>query len=124
MEERVHTLLVADDDENVCELIKLVFTNEGFKVYVAKDGASALDKIEKYKPEVVILDVMMPNLDGYTISYLSKKIKGYNPRVIILTVRNTEFDAAIAERMHADAFFTKPVNIDRLVKKVKSLISE
>ncbi|MFA5857669.1 MAG: response regulator [Elusimicrobiota bacterium] len=117
------TILIADDDRNLAELLKTALEVDGHKVYVANDGTTGLDKIEKYHPDLCILDVMMPGMEGYDVAYLSKIDRAYKPKVIIISAKSKDFDKQMGRAMGADAYLSKPFEMDVLKLKVRELLA-
>ncbi|GAB7386745.1 response regulator transcription factor [Bacillaceae bacterium] len=112
-------VLVADDDPNVCEIIRLYFEKQQIKMVEAHDGAAALELIEKEKPDVVILDVMMPKMDGYeTCREIRKK---YDIPIIMLTAKGEEFDRVLGLELGADDYVTKPFSPRELIARIKAI---
>ena len=83
-------ILVADDDLNICELLRLYLEKEGFEVVMAHDGEEAVAKFESEKPSLILLDIMMPKLDGFSTCKEIKKYKSIP--VIMLSARGEEYD--------------------------------
>lgn len=117
---REKRLLIVDDEENMRELLKDFFEDEGFKVQVAPDGMQALDKMNK-SVNIVISDNRMPVMEGME---LLDKIKEEYPetQVIIITAYSTPKLAVEAYKRGAAAYITKPFNPDELLKKVKEIL--
>lgn len=116
-------ILVVDDEEGARYLIKTVLDNAGFDVIEAKSGKESLELLEKTVPDLVILDVMMPNMDGWEVC---REIKS-DPRskdipVLMLTIKDQALDFKISSASKADLHMTKPFHNERLVENVKSLL--
>ena len=94
-------ILVVDDDQNICELLRLYLTKEGFQVTLASDGEDALEKYAQIKPDMVLLDVMMPRLDGWEVCRRIRK-QGDTP-VIMLTAKGETFDKVLGLELGAEA---------------------
>ena len=86
-------ILVVDDDQNICELLRLYLTKEGYQVTLASDGEDALNQYGQVKPDMVLLDVMMPKLDGWEVCRRIRK-EGDTP-VIMLTAKGETFDKVL-----------------------------
>jgi len=117
------TVMVVEDEPDVAEVAKEVLEADGFEVLTAYDGLSALDQIPKVKPDLVLLDVMLPTVDGFE---LCKTIKD-NPetREILVVLFTAATEPFLMERIvgvGANDYLTKPVNSDKLVQKVRSLL--
>jgi CheY-like chemotaxis protein len=113
-------ILVADDEEELLELIRFSLDVAGYHVTTAKNGKIALELSRKEKFDLVILDVMMPQMDGYhACSEISQDPT--NPPVILLTSRDFDQDQAAVKGSGASAFLSKPFEIPELLKVVKDL---
>ena len=120
MEEKI--ILVVDDDENICRLLKMYLVNEGFRVFVANDGAKALEYVEKEKVDLVILDVMMPVMDGWDVCRAIRKTS--TMPVIMLTARDMLEDKLQGFECGADDYMVKPFETKELVARVKARLRE
>jgi two-component system response regulator ResD len=113
-------VLVADDDANVCEIIRLFFTNLGMQLIEANDGKTALQLIHQEKPDVIILDVMMPEMDGLEVC---KEVRReLEIPIIMLTARGEEFDRVLGLELGADDYVTKPFSPRELLARVKAVL--
>ena len=114
-------ILVVDDDTNICELLRLYLTKEGYQVTVANDGEEGLEKFNAVKPDMVLLDVMMPRMDGLEVC---RRIRATNPRIgiIMLTARSQEMDKVTGLMNGADDYVTKPFSPVELTARVDALI--
>jgi DNA-binding response OmpR family regulator len=119
-----YKVLVVDDEEDLRELIKSVLVNEGFKVYEASGGGEALDKIKEVKPDLVLLDVMMPDIDGWEVCRRIKENPDTrNITVSMLTVRGHDKDKVRSfDYALADWHISKPVDMQELPKTVLWLL--
>lgn len=118
-------ILVADDDSEVREFIKFTLKKEGHEIITASDGRETLKKIYEYKPDLVVLDVMMPIMDGYHICKVIREDPKYAPvpKVIIATARKDELDKKLSGIAGADAFISKPFKPEELVSEIKKVLS-
>jgi DNA-binding response OmpR family regulator len=114
------TVLVADDEKNIVQLVKVYLTNEGFHVETAQDGQEALEKARRFKPDIVVLDIMMPRLDGLEVCRRIRKES--NVPVIMLTARGDDVDKIVGLELGADDYVTKPFNPRELVARVKAVL--
>jgi two-component system response regulator ResD len=112
-------VLVADDDPNVREIIRLYFEKQQIQMLEAQNGREALDKVEQESPDVVILDVMMPVMDGYEAC--REMIKKYDTPIIMLTAKGEEFDRVLGLELGADDYVTKPFSPRELVARMKAI---
>ena len=111
-------VLVADDDKNICELLRLYLVKEGFQVVLAGDGEEALARFSAENPDIILLDVMMPRLDGWQVCREIRKVS--NAPIIMLTAKVEDIDKIKGLTMGADDYMTKPFNPLELVTRVKS----
>lgn len=116
----VNTILVVDDEKNIVQLARLYLGNEGFRVETAYDGAQALEKARAVRPDLIILDVMMPELDGLSVCRELRKTS--NVPIIILTARGDDIDRVVGLELGADDYVTKPFNPRELVARVKAVL--
>ncbi len=113
-------LLIAEDDKDIVELLKLYLENEGFRVIAAYDGKSAYDLFIKERPDLAILDIMMPEMNGYE---LTQKIREKsNIPLIILSAKTQDSDKILGLDIGADDYITKPFNPLEVVARVKSTL--
>ena len=115
-----NTILVVDDERNIVQLARLYLGNEGFRVEEANDGKIALEKARTVSPDLVILDIMMPEMDGLTVCKEIRKTS--NVPVIILTARGDDIDKIVGLEIGADDYVTKPFNPRELVARVKAVL--
>jgi two-component system response regulator ResD len=114
------TILVVDDEKNIVQLARLYLNNEGFRVESAHDGKQALDKAKSVRPDLIVLDVMMPEMDGLTVCKELRKTS--NVPIIILTARGEDIDRIIGLEIGADDYMAKPFNPRELVARVKAVL--
>jgi len=112
-------VLVADDDPNVREIIRLYFEKQQIHMIEAQDGQDALEKVEKELPDIIILDVMMPKLDGFEAC--RELIKKYDIPIIMLTAKGEEFDRVLGLELGADDYVTKPFSPRELIARIKAI---
>ncbi len=115
-------VLIVDDEPDALELVKLVLESAGFETTLAMSGMEALDKIDASKPDLVLLDIMMPDMDGWDVF---RKIKEKNPEipVAILTAKAQNIDKLLGLHvLKADDYITKPFGKNELISKVRKLL--
>jgi two-component system, OmpR family, alkaline phosphatase synthesis response regulator PhoP len=118
-----YKILVVDDEPDIVELLSYNLTNEGYKVQTAVDGLDCLQKAVDFEPHLIILDIMMPNLDGIETARRIKKIKELQSTVILfLTARSEEYTEITAFEVGADDFISKPIKPKALVHRVQALL--
>jgi DNA-binding response OmpR family regulator len=116
-------VLVADDDADIVRFVEVNLRLEGFQVVTARDGQEALTKALELEPDVVLLDVLMPRIDGYTVcARLRADRRGAAIPVILLTANFISADQEVARRAGADDFVVKPFDPCELMARVKALI--
>jgi len=115
-----NTVLVVDDEKNIVQLARLYLTKEGFRVEAAYDGAEALEKAKVLRPDLIVLDIMMPELDGLAVCRELRKTS--NVPIIILTARGDDVDRIVGLELGADDYVTKPFNPRELVARVKAVL--
>jgi DNA-binding response OmpR family regulator len=115
-----NTILVVDDEKNIVQLARLYLGNEGFRVEEAYDGKQELDKARAVNPDLVVLDIMMPEMDGLTVCRELRKTSSVP--VIMLTARDDDVDKIVGLEVGADDYMTKPFNPRELVARVKAVL--
>lgn len=115
-------ILVVDDEASVVEVVALYLKREGFTVRVAADGRSALNAIREQRPALVVLDLMLPEVDGLEILRRLRSDAGSNVPVIMLTARRQETDRIYGLELGADDYVTKPFSPAELVSRVKAVL--
>ena len=113
-------ILVVDDDHNICELLKLYLENEGYTVYVAHDGQEAVKSFQNKSPELVLLDIMLPKMDGWQVCREIRKIS--NVPIIMLTAKGETFDKVLGLELGADDYVTKPFDAKEVMARVKAVL--
>jgi DNA-binding response OmpR family regulator len=117
-------VLVADDDADIVRFIEVNLRLEGFEVVTARDGQEALTKALDLQPDVILLDVLMPQIDGYTVcARLRADRRGATIPVILLTANFITADQEIARQAGADDFVVKPFDPNELMVRVKALLA-
>lgn len=113
-------ILVVDDEETIQKAVGAYLKNEGFEVYIAVDGVQALQMFQRHQPQLVILDVMLPELDGFEVlQHLRRESDVY---ILMLTAKSEETDRVIGLTIGADDYLTKPFSPRELVARVKALL--
>lgn len=113
-------ILVVDDEPNIVQFLEIGLQNEGFEVKTAQDGISALNLIKDFQPHVVILDVMMPGMDGFEVCRMLKKTE--NVAVIMLTARDEVDDRVKGLTLGADDYMVKPFSFEELLARIYARI--
>ena len=116
-------ILLVDDEPDVIEIIRYNLDQEGYKIYTASDGKEALKKAKKNIPNLIIMDVMMPNMDGIEACEQLRNDECFNDTIImILTARGEDYSYVAAFEAGADDYVTKPIKPKIIVSKVKALL--
>ncbi|USG66200.1 response regulator transcription factor [Brevibacillus ruminantium] len=113
-------ILVADDDPNVCEIIRLFCSKQQMDLVVANDGKQALELAEKELPDLIILDVMMPQMDGFEACREIRK--KWDIPIIMLTAKDEEFDRVLGLELGADDYVTKPFSPRELLARIRAIM--
>ena len=114
------TVLVVDDERNITELVRMYLRADGFRVETASSGEQALEKVRSSCPDVVVLDLMMPGLDGWEVC---RRLRASaNTPIIMLTARTDDVDKIVGLELGADDYVTKPFNPRELVARVKAVL--
>lgn len=111
-------ILIVDDDSDIREILELYLTKEGFNIVCATEGAEAVNIIDRFKPDLILLDIMMPGLDGYeTCQVIRKKT---NAPILFLSAKEDDIDKILGLRIGGDDYITKPFSPGVLVARVKA----
>lgn len=113
-------VLVVDDDKNICELIRLYLEKEGYAVTLAHDGAAAISLFKESAPSVVLLDIMLPKMDGFQVCREIRRIS--NIPIIMLTAKGETFDKVLGLELGADDYMVKPFENKELVARIKAVL--
>ena len=113
-------ILIVDDEKHIAELISLYLTKEGFETREVYDGRKAMDEFYSFKPELVLLDLMLPGVDGYQICTTIRK--NSDVPIIMLTARSDTFDKVLGLEMGADDYIVKPFEPKEMVARVKAVL--
>ncbi|MDP2067164.1 MAG: response regulator [Burkholderiaceae bacterium] len=118
-----HKILVADDEPNIVISLEYLMKREGYAVVVARDGQEALDMLAREKPDLVLLDVMMPHKSGFEVCQAVRASETLrNTKILMLTAKGRDTDIAKGLALGADAYMTKPFSTRELVQKVAEML--
>ncbi len=112
-------ILIVDDDQNLCKLMRIYLKNAGFEIVEAKDGIQALEVFRKERPDLVILDIMIPYMDGWQVCEQLRRESEVS--IIMLTAKDTKDDKIKGLELGGDIYLTKPFDPDELVAQVKAV---
>ena len=120
MDNKQQIVLIADDEAQIREILRIYFEKEGFKVIEAADGAEAILQAQGGKPDIIVLDIMMPVLDGLEVCKQVRKISDIP--IIMLTAKDEDDDRILGLEIGADDYITKPFNTREVVARVKAVL--
>ena len=120
MPEKKTTILIVDDDLQLLQLVALNLELEGYAVLLASDGQQALSKIETHAPDLVLLDVMMPRMNGFAVCHRVREFS--TVPIIIITAQGRSQDKVRGLDLGADDYLTKPLNMDELLARVRAVL--
>lgn len=113
-------ILVVDDDTNICELLRLYLEKDGYATVIANDGKTALARFQEEGADLVLLDIMLPGLDGWQICREIRKVS--NVPIIMLTAKTETFDEVLGLELGADDYITKPFDTKTVLARVKAVL--
>ena len=113
-------ILVVDDDKNICELLRLYLEKEGYSVMISNDGEEAIVKFNALNPDMVLLDVMLPGLDGWQVCREIRKKS--NAPIIMLTAKGETFDKVLGLELGADDYVVKPFDTKEVIARIKAVL--
>ena len=119
----MHTILVVEDESDLVWLLRYNLEREGFRTFVASNGSAAIGLVKEHKPAVMLLDLMMPVMDGWAVLEQLDQ-EGIRPRVIVLSARTGTGEKARAKELKVDAFMAKPFEMDELLAEIRRLLPE
>lgn len=115
-----NTVLIVDDEKNICELIRLYVEKEGYKAIIANDGGSAVEKYKQVQPDIVLLDVMLPVKDGWQVCREIRAVS--DVPIIMLTAKGETFDKVLGLELGADDYIVKPFEPKELIARMKAVL--
>ncbi|MFW6253845.1 MAG: response regulator transcription factor [Chitinivibrionales bacterium] len=120
-----HRILIVDDDPSIRKLLKISLLSEGYEAVTAENGAKALQYLDQHHADLVILDIMMPHMDGWEVC---KSIRDMHPdrqvKILILTALDTPRDKLIGkDLLHANEYVTKPFDTDELLEMIRNMLA-
>lgn len=113
-------VMVVDDDNNICEYLRLYLEKEGFNVNIYHDGRTAVDNFSKFDPAIILLDVMMPNMDGWQVCREIRK-QSQVP-IIMITAKGETFDKVLGLELGADDYIVKPFEAKEVIARIKAVL--
>ena len=113
-------VLVVDDDQNICELLRLYLEKEGYQTVIVNDGMLAVDSFRNENPDIVLLDIMLPNLDGWQVC---REIRKFSDKpIIMITAKGETFDKVLGLELGADDYVTKPFEPKEIIARIKAVL--
>ena len=113
-------ILVVDDDQSICELLKIYLENDGYEVKIANDGVEAISAFKIYEPDLVLLDIMLPKKDGWSVC---REIREICPKpIIMITAKGEVFDKVLGLELGADDFIVKPFDPKEVTARVQPVL--
>lgn len=113
-------ILIVDDDINICELLRLYLEKEGFITKIVNDGMSAIDAFKQENPDLMLLDIMLPHLDGWQVC---REVRKFSDKpIIMLTAKGETFDKVLGLELGADDYVTKPFDTKEIVARIKAVL--
>ncbi|MDO6597452.1 response regulator [Oceanihabitans sp. 2_MG-2023] len=117
-------ILIVDDEPNIVMSLEYAFKKQDFEVFIARDGSEALQILKHHIPNVVLLDIMMPNVDGYqTLTHIKKTNDFKDVKVVFLTAKNKASDIEKGIKLGADKYLTKPFSVKKIVSEILELVT-
>ncbi len=113
-------ILVVDDERNICELLTLYLVKEGYTVETAEDGQAAVEKFRSFDPDLILLDIMLPKMDGWQVCREIRKSS--NVPIIMVSAKGETFDKVLGLELGADDYVTKPFDSKELMARVKTVL--
>ncbi len=115
-----YKILIVDDDENICELLRLYLEKDGFQTVVANDGQLAVEYAKQHNPDLILLDIMLPLLDGWQVCREIRKTS--DTPIIMLTAKGETFDKILGLELGADDYVSKPFDTKEVIARIKAVL--
>lgn len=113
-------ILIVDDDQNICELLRLYVEKEGFEAVVVNDGEAAVKAVNEYAPKLILLDIMLPKLDGWQVCREVRKSS--DVPIIMITAKGETFDKILGLELGADDYIVKPFDAKEVIARIKAVL--
>jgi DNA-binding response OmpR family regulator len=117
-----HKVLIVDDEPNIVTSLKFLMARQGYQTEVANNGEEALAAVERFRPDLVLLDAMMPKIDGYEVAQRLRESGWKDLRIVMLTAKGRETEIAKGMAVGADLYVTKPFSTRELIDRVAELL--
>jgi len=116
-------ILIADDNENIRRALTYLLEDEGYSLLIARDGADTLKQVREFRPDVLLLDIMMPEINGYDVCRTIKSDPGLNKTyIIMLTARGQAAERELGKEVGADDYVVKPFSPTDILSKIKKIL--
>ena len=120
-----YKILIVDDDPAIVMSLEFLLSKAGYQVIMALNGSEAIEAIKQHQPEMILLDIMMPDVDGYEVCDFVKGTPQYqDAKVIFISAKSRDEDIKLAYKKGADLFVVKPFSTRRLIEKINTLLSK
>jgi DNA-binding response OmpR family regulator len=117
------TIVVADDEVDALNVLRDILEAQGYRVFAVTDGQAVIDTVQKEKPDVLVVDNSMPELEGREVIRRLREKSDFNSmKILFMSAASAEFDLKAARELGADAFLSKPFDIDQLIDAVQKLV--
>lgn len=115
-------VMIADDEPSILMSLEFLFKKEGYQVFIARDGQEAITIFDQEKPAILVLDIMMPKVDGFEVcQYVRKNIENNNVKIVFLSAKNKEADKDKGLELGANLYLTKPFSTRELIKQINHI---
>ena len=119
-----YKILIVDDEPNIVMSLEYAFKKKGFQVFIARDGSEALELLKDNIPDIVLLDIMMPNVDGYqTLKHIKNTKSLEATKVVFLTAKNKASDIEKGLKLGADKYLSKPFSVKKIISEILELMT-
>ncbi|MAX81263.1 MAG: response regulator [Crocinitomicaceae bacterium] len=122
---REKKVLIVDDEPNIIMSLDFLIRKEGYELFMARNGAEAMEQVEKHLPDLIILDIMMPDIDGYEVCrQIKNNEKTAHIKIVFLSAKSKQSDVQKGLHLGADKYITKPFSTKFLMKEINAIIND
>lgn len=122
---REKKVLIVDDEPNIIMSLDFLIRKEGYELFMARNGAEAMEQVEKHLPDLIILDIMMPDIDGYEVCrQIKNNEKTAHIKIVFLSAKSKQSDVQKGLDLGADKYITKPFSTKFLMKEINAIIND
>ena len=123
VQQKNHKILIVDDEPNILIALEFLLQKEGYKVFKASNGDEALESVDTHRPQIIVLDVMMPGIDGYEVAKtIRSKPENEEIRIVFLTAKGTTADKFTGYANGGEVYLTKPFDNEELVNVINEVV--